>query len=118
MARQAAAVIGALLAELAQGIPDLSGARCRHRESLFDQTISQAPDDYFGDDLRYARKAAQAVCASCPVLAQCDAWVQSLTRPKRPRGIVGGRFTDPDGRRWAKAMPRRTDTNTPGRLSA
>jgi hypothetical protein len=109
-------VLDELLNQLAQsGLPPLPGARCRGRESLFDQTIDQAPGDYFGDDLRYARNAAQAICASCPVLAQCDAWVQSLPRPKRPRGIIGGRYTDPDGRRWDKAAPRR---DAPGRLSA
>jgi WhiB family transcriptional regulator, redox-sensing transcriptional regulator len=108
-------LLATLLLDLAQGIPELPGARCRSRAELFDRTICQEPGDYFGDDLRYARKAAQAICASCPVLAQCDAWVQSLPRPKRPRGIIGGRYTDPDGRRWDKAMPRR---DSPGRLSA
>jgi WhiB family transcriptional regulator, redox-sensing transcriptional regulator len=106
-----------LLTDLAQGtIPHLNGARCRSHAGLFDQTIAGEPGDWFGDDLRYARKAAQAVCASCPVLAQCDAWVQSLPRRQRPLGIVGGRYTDPDGRRWDKAAPRRRDS--PGRFSA
>jgi hypothetical protein len=114
-------LLATLLAELAQGIiPSLPGARCRGREELFDQTITQADWDHDGTTVGYARKAAEAVCAGCPVLAQCAQWVDGLPKSQRPRGVVGGRLTDLQGRRWSPTAKRKIGNvwDTPESLSA
>jgi Transcription factor WhiB len=72
-----------LLAELANG-PDLHGAACvrPYERGVFDRvavsTAAAAVED------------ALAVCAGCPVLAECQAWVLSLRPRKRPGPVVGG----------------------------
>lgn len=118
-------MLAVLLAELAQGvIPALPGARCRGREELFDATISQADWDNDGTAVGFARRAAMRVCGSCPALAECEAWIESLPRPLRPRGVVAGQFTDAAGRRWYSGRKLRRDSkaaqfpDTPESVSA
>jgi hypothetical protein len=89
--------VGALLVDVGE-IPALPGASCRDHVELFDATIK----DGWGHPpaaVREAREAARQVCASCPCLADCAAWVRGLPVPLRPRGVVGGALTDPQGRR-------------------
>ncbi len=102
-------MLSTLLAELAQGIPELPGARCKGREELFDQTITRPGGGNHDDTVTYARRAATRLCASCPALTQCAAWVDGLPRSQRPTGVVGGKLTDPQGRRARRAR-RRVDT--------
>lgn len=100
-------MITELLAALAHGIPELPGARCRNHRALFDATCTPAGDeDTQLVALRQARKAAQAVCAACPALAQCRAWVESLPLSDRPGGVVAGELTDNRGWRAAERQVR------------
>jgi Transcription factor WhiB len=75
-------IVAELLDTLAHGIPDLHGAACRGHPQLFDvadrhdtPTIAQA----------------KALCASCPVLGDCRAWLASLPRACLPK-ILGRVF--------------------------
>ncbi len=63
--------------------PDLPGAACVEHLDTFDACSSKAagPSAY---------RAAIRVCASCPVLQQCRAWVARLPPRKRPVGVTAG----------------------------
>jgi WhiB family transcriptional regulator, redox-sensing transcriptional regulator len=89
-------VIGALLLEL-RDIPALPGAACRGRERLFDRTIAASTTGETKATTK-ARRAARRVCAECPELETCWAWVESLPLSHRPKGIVGGTLIDSSGR--------------------
>lgn len=43
-----------------------------------------------GERTEYARRAALAVCRSCPVLAECREWVVALPASADPGGVTGG----------------------------
>ncbi len=75
-----------MLDTLARDIPDLHGAACRGRAQLFD--VADRHD-------RQGIARAQAVCASCPVLGDCRAWLAGLPRLARPCGVVAGRYVAP-----------------------
>jgi hypothetical protein len=79
-------IVAELLDELAHGIPDLHGAACRGHPQLFD--VADRHDTQ-------AIAQAKTVCASCPVLRDCRAWLAGLPRYQRPCGVVGGRFLPP-----------------------
>lgn len=90
-----------LLAELA-GTPRLPAARCRGRWELFDATIHEsrgAPTTAVLD----ARTEALAICTSCPALAACAAWVESLPPRHRPHGVIAGRVRTSQPARPRKA---------------
>jgi hypothetical protein len=74
-------VIAELLDTLTHGIPDLRGAACRGHPELFDVDRH---------DPRI--EEAKALCADCPVLRDCRAWLASLPRSRQPSGIVAGRY--------------------------
>lgn len=81
-----------MLAQLAS-VPHLPGARCVGSHDVYDATASadgSSPDAIATRD--YARAAARELCASCPALASCGAWFDSLPRRTRPRGVVAGRI--------------------------
>jgi hypothetical protein len=92
----------ALIAELSD-IPALPGARCRGREKLFDAAMR-----HDGGRRGGSRRAARRVCAGCPCLATCAAWVEALPPSRRPVGIVGGLIVDRDGRLPADRAQRRS----------
>lgn len=74
-------------------IPDLTGARCRGRSQIFDETEDIDLVEY-----------AQSLCQACPALRACTSWLGSLPPRKRPPGVVAGRvFTARRGR--PKAVP-------------
>ena len=79
-------VIAKLLDELAHGIPNLHGAACRGHAELFD--VADRHD-------HQGIAQAKALCASCPVLYGCRAWLVSLPKPVRPCGVVAGRYVAP-----------------------
>lgn len=83
-----------LLAELAAGIPALRGARCVGSHELFDAAIT-AERNGRPEEAReardYARRAALELCAQCPALDPCRAWLDSLPAPQRPPGVIAGR---------------------------
>jgi WhiB family redox-sensing transcriptional regulator len=65
--------------------PNLDGARCVGRWSVFDD---RGPDDPGGPDLT---AAALRLCATCPALIACGQWVDALPPGRRPSGVVAGR---------------------------
>ncbi len=79
-------MIAELLDELATGISDLHGAACRGHATLFD--VADRHD-------RQAIAQSETICASCPALDGCRAWLASLPKPARPCGVVAGRYVAP-----------------------
>jgi Transcription factor WhiB len=74
------------LLEAVGAAPCLPGARCRGRHSLFDPA---APGE--DPEIMTARHAqALGLCAHCPALARCQAWIASLPPRRRPYGVVAG----------------------------
>jgi hypothetical protein len=63
--------------------PDLLGAACRNHRDIFDACSSKAAGPH-----AYAK--AIRVCAACPALEQCYAWVSSLPPRDRPVGVCAG----------------------------
>lgn len=57
-------------------LPRLAGAMCRGRHTLFDDT--DLPDE------------ALQLCRRCPVLADCERWLDSLNADQRPYGVIAG----------------------------
>lgn len=76
------------------GLPTLPGARCRNRWELFDRTINAERGAPPGD-VEYARQHARDLCAVCPALNGCRAWLDSLPPNQRPLGVVAGRLNPP-----------------------
>ena len=74
-----------LLAALA-GAPALPGARCRGRPHLFDPARPAEAEASVAD----RHRQALALCAACPSLRRCAAWLDSLPPSKRPAGVVAG----------------------------
>ncbi|MBN7411169.1 hypothetical protein [Mycobacteroides abscessus] len=62
--------------------PRLPGALCRGKSEIFD--VEDATDP----------RAQQALelCARCPALAACAAWIDGLPPTLRPAGVVAGRL--------------------------
>lgn len=68
------------LAEALAGFPNLPGARCKGLSELFE---ADDPEEI---------EFAQHICRSCPALADCRTWFDSLRPSQRPRGVVAGRL--------------------------
>lgn len=81
-------IVGLLLAV---GAPVLPGARCRGRSRLFDP----ARKGERSENVAQRHAQAQQLCAGCPSLEPCAAWVESLKPSKRPGGVVAGRVIEP-----------------------
>jgi len=77
------------------GCPSLPGARCRNRSALFDGAGQGEHPDLLAD--RHAQAAG--LCAHCPALHGCRAWIDGLPRTRRPEGVVAGRIPAKRGRR-------------------
>lgn len=80
------------------GIPALPGARCRGRPHLFDEARpDEAPEVA-------AQRHAQALtlCADCPSLIPCVAYVENLPPSKRPLGVTAGKIRTERKKRKAK----------------
>lgn len=66
--------------------PSLPGAKCRGRHHLFD-----APEPGVDtENTRNSEQRALRLCAECPSLVRCRAWLESLPKSKRPPGVVAG----------------------------
>lgn len=74
-----------------RGVPDLPGAKCRGKYDLFDP----ARDDEDAPDAERRHRAALEVCAGCPALDACGAWLESLRTEDRPLGVIAGRIRRP-----------------------
>jgi hypothetical protein len=72
-----------LLTMVLQRVPKLPGALCRNRSELFD---GEEPEDI---------AEAVALCARCPALDACRAWVDRLEYRARPSGVIAGRYRRP-----------------------
>lgn len=68
--------------------PALPGARCRGRPHLFDGADRGEPADVVTQ--RHA--LAVELCAGCPSLDPCSAWIDSLPARDRPAGITAGQL--------------------------
>jgi hypothetical protein len=79
-------VLGADLLHAFADTPDLSGALCARAEhrAVFDAAMNR------GAALSYER--AKTICAQCPPLTPCKAWVESLPRSKRSLGVTAGKI--------------------------
>lgn len=81
--------MGGLLGALT-GAPRLPGARCVGRSALFD-SIEPGEDPEAADE---RVEAAKHICGTCRALPDCDEWVMSLARSRRPPGVTGGVYRD------------------------
>jgi len=70
-----------LLTDLLTG-PDLHGAACVEHRDVFDATANRGAHRTYGRAIK--------VCAGCPALAACRAWVTSLPHDEAPRGGIEG----------------------------
>lgn len=80
-----------LLAAL-KGIPRLPGAACAEGGRWF--AFDPPHHDETAADVAYRHQVALRICQSCPVLADCKSWVDSLPRSRRPRGVIAGRIVN------------------------
>ncbi|CAJ1578983.1 hypothetical protein [[Mycobacterium] wendilense] len=71
--------------------PELPDAACVGLWEAFDP----APPGETPEDTEYRYQTAQHVCRTCPALASCAEWVDSLPKSKRPRGVVAGQINTP-----------------------
>lgn len=80
------------MAALAAEIPALPGAACKARVDLYERTISEhhAAGRLTKTELDDARREALRLCASCPALTRCRAWLSALPLSRRPAGVVAG----------------------------
>lgn len=79
-------MINDLLDSLA-GIPRLPGALCRGHHDVFDPPWSEHEDK---TDREQRIAFALKLCRSCPALASCTQWLDSLPPKQRPHGVVAG----------------------------
>lgn len=77
---------------LLEGIPALPGARCKGRSDLYERTIGEhrMTGQITQTELDDARSAALRLCAACPALDPCRAFLDALPGAHRPRGVVAG----------------------------
>jgi hypothetical protein len=64
--------------------PDLPGAACTSHRDVFDACTDRRA--------RFTYRRAIRICAACPVLLQCSAWISSLPPAERPFGVTAGRI--------------------------
>ncbi|BBX69735.1 hypothetical protein [Mycolicibacterium psychrotolerans] len=84
---------------LLESIPDLDGARCKHKSDLFERTIGEhrMTGQITTTELDDARSAALRQCAACPALDPCRAWLDALPAAQRPRGVIAGQIVNTSG---------------------
>ncbi|ULE32585.1 hypothetical protein [Mycobacterium sp. IDR2000157661] len=88
------------MSALLAGVPDLPGARCKGKADLYERTVAvqRADGEPTRDELDTARAAALALCAECPSLVPCRAYVDGLRPSQRPHGVIAGRVVTSTGR--------------------
>jgi hypothetical protein len=80
------------LLDALRAAPALPEALCKGRHREFDA----APPGTAAEAVAEHAKRAKALCATCPELAPCRAWVDTLTALQRPEGVTAGRkYTPP-----------------------
>lgn len=85
-----------LLVKILADTPPMADAECIGHTDLFDpQSEHEA-----AEDVTYRHMQAATICASCPVLSECDRWAQT----ERPSdGVLAGRIPPPKQRRGRPA---------------
>ncbi|WP_234784608.1 hypothetical protein [Mycolicibacter heraklionensis] len=73
--------------------PHLRGAACLGLWSLFDPRGAGEPEQCAAE----RHQQAIEMCADCPALAACSAWVGALPARERPTGVVAGLLVDEEG---------------------
>ncbi|WP_197696053.1 helix-turn-helix domain-containing protein [Mycobacterium sp. E1715] len=87
-----------LAAALARS-PDLAGAACAGRSSLFDLQPGWSPER------EKRERQALALCAECPALAGCRAWFAGLRAGEKPQGVIAGELRRPKRRKRQRQAP-------------
>ncbi|UUO01695.1 WhiB family transcriptional regulator [Mycolicibacterium novocastrense] len=83
-------------------VPHLPGAACRGKWEIFD---AEDPADPRAEQ-------ALGLCARCPALAACTAWIDGLPPTLRPAGVVAGRLPPtPPKKRTRGPSPTAVDNN-------
>lgn len=84
-----------LTAAIIEGSTSLPDALCRGRPELFDPRDLDGPRSEWESVESAEARHAEAVelCRRCPVLAECRAWLDSLSASQRPAGVVAGCVT-------------------------
>lgn len=84
---------------LLAGIPELPGAPCKGRSDLFERTVGEhrMTGRLTKTEVDDARSEALRICASCPALDPCRAYVGALPATRRPRGVVAGLVVNSSG---------------------
>ncbi|BCP02035.1 hypothetical protein MINTM018_48040 [Mycobacterium intracellulare] len=95
------------MTELVGEIPDLRGARCKGMAQLYEQTIATNRDGGpTREETDAARETALRICAACPSLAPCRAYIAALPKSRRPLGVVAGQVIGSTGRSLRTRTPR------------
>ncbi|MGK2904509.1 MAG: hypothetical protein ACSLE7_16895, partial [Mycobacterium sp.] len=76
----------------------LGGARCVNSAELYARTVAEQGQPANRPQVQQARTAALRICAGCPALDRCRAWLDRLPINRRPRGVVAGAVVRADGR--------------------
>ncbi len=79
-----------LLATIAT-TPSLPGAACVADREVFDAVLERGSSRLYPVAIR--------ICAQCPALAPCRAWVNSMPIDERPHGVTAGQVRNG---RWAR----------------
>lgn len=95
-----------LLAAVLRELPKLTGAACAGRSELFDPAHRHETAETV--EARHAR--AVGLCRTCPALIDCRTWADSLTRPRRPAGVLAGHAPH---QTWTNARTRNPKGRTP-----
>jgi hypothetical protein len=64
--------------------PNLPGAACVSHRDVFDARTDRRA--------QFTNRRAIRICAGCPVLLECSAWISSLPLSERPFGVTAGRI--------------------------
>ena len=87
------------LAAILSASTNLRDGACVGDWATFDpKGESESPEDA---GRRHNR--AITICATCPVLAECKAWLAGLPKRQRPSGVIAGRYIPPVDERVRKS---------------
>jgi hypothetical protein len=79
-----------LLAEILEGTAPLTGTLCADWPLVYEATTN-GTDPETQD---YAVTTALRLCKSCPAMAGCSAWYDTLPLGARPPGVIAGRISE------------------------
>jgi WhiB family redox-sensing transcriptional regulator len=97
----------ALAQIIVANMPRLENAACAGRWGLFDHHRHKDPHRVTDE------ASALQLCAHCPALTACKAWVQGLPVWQRPTGVVAGQVVQPPKGSLPTGRPRGRSRNCP-----